>query len=93
MPVCLAHYPGDEIACTVDVTAINCAVILDHDVEIGDISTIDPSQSCKPILLPSQRIDVEKLAHLTLSQSASFSYIIYTQKLKINALGFSLTRV
>jgi len=34
------HYPGDEIAGIVDVTAINCAVIFNHDVEFGDISTI-----------------------------------------------------
>jgi len=35
MPVCVAHYPGDEIAHIVDVTAINCAVIFDHDALFG----------------------------------------------------------
>jgi len=70
MPVCVAHCPSDEIAHSVDVTTTNSAVNFDHDVEFGNMSTIiiAASQSCKPVLLPSQRIDVEMLAHLTLPQ-------------------------
>jgi len=50
-------------------TKINhCAVIYDDDRDFGSVDVIDTDQFQQPELLPSQRIDVTTLSHLSEGQ-------------------------
>ena len=50
-------------------TKINhCAVIFDEDRDFGSVDVIDTDQFQQPELLPSQKIDLATLAHLSVKQ-------------------------
>ena len=50
-------------------TKINyCAVIYDEDQDFGSVDVIDTDQFQQPELLPSQKIDLATLAHLSIEQ-------------------------
>jgi len=46
----------------------HCAVIYDEDSYFGSVDVIDTDQYQQPELLPSQRIDLNTLSHLTVEQ-------------------------
>ena len=45
----------------------NCSVIYDDDKDFGEVEVVDTSPT-EPQLLPSQKIDPEKLKHLSAQQ-------------------------
>ena len=50
-------------------TRVNhCAVIYDEDSDFGAVDVIDTNQYQQPELLPSQRIDLNTLSHLSAKQ-------------------------
>lgn len=52
----------------------NCSIVYDIDEDFGSIPVIE--RHVKDIALPSQRIDLSKVAHLTLDQSRDFLNIL-----------------
>ena len=68
------HIQVEEATCDTvttghESTKINhCAVIFDEDRDFGSVDVIDTDQFQQPELLPSQRIDLVTLAHLSVEQ-------------------------
>jgi len=68
------HIQVDEVSCDTvttghENTKINhCAVIYDDDGDFGSVDVIDTDQFQQPELLPSQRIDLTTLSHLSVEQ-------------------------
>ena len=68
------HIQIDEATCDTATTGhentkINhCAVIYDDDRDFGSVDVIDTDQFQQPELLPSQRIDLMTLSHLSVEQ-------------------------
>ena len=59
----------DTVTTGHESTKINhCAVIFDEDRDFGSVDVIDTDQFQQPELLPSQRIDLATLAHLSVEQ-------------------------
>jgi len=55
--------------CANEVTGCNqCAIIYDADTDFGDIIVADPDSFRRPLLLPSQQIDLDKISHLSPQQ-------------------------
>ena len=52
----------------VDTKINHCAVICDNDENFGSVDVIDTDQFQQPELLPSQRIDLATLSHLSVEQ-------------------------
>ena len=50
----------DEIA-----GCCHCAIIYDSDTDFGTVSLIEPEVFAQPVILPSAKIDSERLAHLS----------------------------
>ena len=46
----------------------HCAIIYDSDTDFGTVSLIEPEIFAQPVVLPSAKIDPEKLAHLSSQQ-------------------------
>jgi len=68
------HIQIDEATCDTvttghENTKLNhCAVIYDDDRDFGSVDVIDTDQFQQPKLLPSQRIDLTTLLHLSVEQ-------------------------
>ena len=68
------HIQVEEVTCDTfttghESTKINhCAVIFDEDRDFGSVDVIDTDQFQQPELLPSQRIDLATLVHLSVEQ-------------------------
>jgi len=68
------HIQDNEVICDTvttghEQTRVNhCAVIYDDDSDFGSVDVIDTDQYQQPELLPSQRIDLNSLSHLTVEQ-------------------------
>ena len=68
------HIQDNEVICDTvttghEQTRVNhCAVIYDDDSDFGSVDVIDTDQYQQPELLPSQRIDLNTLSHLTVEQ-------------------------
>jgi len=52
----------------VNVEVKQCAIVYDRDSEFGEISVVEPKSQEQPMLLPNEKIDKGKLAHLTQEQ-------------------------
>jgi len=46
----------------------HCAVIYNDNHDVGSVNVIDTDQFQQPELLPSQRIDLNTLSHLSVEQ-------------------------
>jgi len=58
-----------------NVNSSSCANVHDNDVDFGDIHVIEPSVVSSNIvndLLPSQKIDLSVLSHLSVEQTTEF---------------------
>ena len=70
------HVCVNEVVCqpsswsvvNVNVEVKQCAIVYDRDSEFGEISVVEPKSQEQPMLLPSEKIDKDKLAHLTQEQ-------------------------
>jgi hypothetical protein len=47
------------------ITSCHCAIVYEHDVDLGELSVIDPPSFVRKEELPSVKIASEKIAHLT----------------------------
>jgi len=76
------HIQIDEATCDTvttghENTKLNhCAVIYDDDRDFGSVDVIDTDQFQLPELLPSQRIDLMTLSHLSVSKTAKIKMFI-----------------
>ncbi len=57
-----------ELGNDVMASCNNCAIIYESDVDFGDIAIVEPSTTKQIELLPSQKIEPHKLAHLSFEQ-------------------------
>jgi len=70
----ICHIQIDEATCDTvttghESTKINhCAVICDNDRNFGSVDVIDTDQFQKSELVPSQRVDLTTLSHLSVEQ-------------------------
>ena len=55
--------------CINEVTGCNqCAIIYDADVDFGNIVVADPDSFRQPLILPSQKIELDTISHLSIQQ-------------------------
>jgi hypothetical protein len=54
----------------------HCAIIYDSDTDFGTISLIEPEVFAQPVVLPSAKIDSERLAHLSLQQRVELLQVL-----------------
>ena len=87
----------DTVTTGHEQTRVNhCAVIYDDDSDFGSVDVIDTDQYQQPELLPSQRIDLNTLSHLSVEQRTNFLALLdkyskcFSEKKPDNALCFSM---
>ena len=52
-----------------EITSCNkCAIIYDADTDFGNIVVADPDSFRQPLILPSQKIELDKICHLNMYQ-------------------------
>jgi hypothetical protein len=54
----------------------HCDIIYDSDTDFGKVSLIEPELFAQPIVLPSAKIDSEKLVHLSSQQRVNLLSVL-----------------
>jgi len=86
------HIQINEVTCDTVTTGHeqtkikHCAVIYDDDSDSGSVDVINPDQFQQPELLPSQRIDLKTLSHLSVEQRTKLLALLdnYSEKFSVN---------